>query len=221
MPVTNEDAGRAIKAVLDRYGSHINAGYVMGMRGIPSTDIIKILPAAQYRPQFDQYYRSFFAPTNSMGRTRKMIGIANADAEVCGSFNCPAFCSPAVHTSARTIYVNADEPNTYATLCHELCHYISHGNFYPEFYAMGGANPDIVEGVTEYLTRNVSAEVEAERRRLGKYQKQFEAVQGALIAGSQGELDVIKFALRGEYVALLGLGGTQFGAAPLAPKPAN
>jgi hypothetical protein len=37
-----------------------------------------------------------------------------------------------------------------------------------------------------------------------------------LIAGSQGEIDVIKFALKGEYVRLQGLGGTQFGAAPLA-----
>jgi hypothetical protein len=221
MPVTNADAVRAIRAVLDKYGSYLNAGYVMGMRGIASTDIIKILPASQYRPQFDQYYRSFFAPINSMGRTVQMIDIANADAEVCGSFNCPAFCSPAVHTSARKIYVNVDEPNTYATLCHELCHYISHGNFYPEFYSMGGANPDILEGVTEYLTRNISVEVETERRQRGKYQTQYDAVRNALIAGSQGEIDVIKFALKGEYVPLQGLGATQFGAAPLAPPPAR
>jgi hypothetical protein len=221
MAVTNNDAARAINAVLNKYENYLNAGYVMGMRGIPSTDIIKILPAVQYRPIFDQYYRSFFAPINSMGRTAKMIGIANADAEVCGSFNCPAFCSPAVHTSARTIYVNADEPNTYATLCHELCHYISHGNFYPEFYSMGGANPDILEGVTEYLTRNISVEIEGDRSRLKKYQNQYDAVCKALIAGSQGEIDVIKFALQGEYVPLQGLSGTQFGAAPLAPKPAR
>jgi hypothetical protein len=221
MAVTDKDAARAITAVLNKYGKYLNAGYVMGMQGLPSNDIIKILPAAQYRPQFDQYYRSFFGPINSMGRTVEMIGIANADAEVCGSFNCPAFCSPAMYTSARTVYVNADEPNTYATLCHELCHYISHGNFYPEFYAMGGANPDILEGVTEYLTRAISHEVEAERRRRKKYQTQFDAVRKALIAGSQTEIDVIKFALLGEYVPLKGLGGTQFGAAPLAPKPAK
>ena len=51
--------------------------------------------------------------------------------------------------------INADKENTFSTLCHEMCHYISHGNLYPEFYAMGGDNPDIVEGVTEYLTRNL------------------------------------------------------------------
>jgi hypothetical protein len=220
MAVTEQDAARAIDAVLNKYGKYLNAGYVLGMRGLPAGEIIKIMPAAQYRPQFDQYYRSFFAPINSMGRIKKMIDIANADAEVCGSFNCPAFCSPAIHTSARRVYVNADEPNTYATLCHELCHYISHGNFYPEFYAMGGPNPDILEGVTEYLTRAISPEIEKDRRTRRKYQTQYDAVRNALIAGSQGEIDVIKFALLGEYVPLQGLGGVQFGQAPLAPPPA-
>lgn len=208
MPVTDADAVRAINAVLTTYGPYLPPGVASAVRGKDPKAIIKILPAAQYRPQFDQYYRSFFAAINSKAfGIRYTIDIANDESEVCGSFNCPAFCAPAVNVTDRVIYVNKDEDNTYATLCHELVHYISHPNFYPEFYSMGGENPKILEGVTEYLTRNISQDVAKERRAKKKYQAWYEAVNTALIKGSQGDLTVIRFALQGQYVPLMGLGG--------------
>jgi len=210
MALTDDDVKRAVELVLNKYGNHLPAGVASTIRGKKPTDIVRLLPASQYRPQFDQYYRSFFAAINSKAfGVTFTLDIANDDAEVCGSFNCPAFCSPAVLNTGRLIYVNLDEDNTFATLCHELCHYISHGNFYPEFYAMGGENPKILEGVTEYLTRNLSTAVRDERARKEKYQAWYEAVTKAMVAGGQGELDMIRFALRGEYVALPNLDGVK------------
>jgi hypothetical protein len=210
MPVTDDDATRAIELVLKTYGSYLPSGVASAIRGRSARDIVKILPANEYRPIFDEYYRSFFAAINSKAfGIVHTITIANADEEVCGSFNCPAFCSPAVVNTGRTIYVNKDEDTTFATVCHELCHYISHGNFYPEFYSMGGENPKILEGITEYLTRNLSREVSRERRDKQKYQAWYESVNAALIRGSQGDLAVIDFALKGKYVPLQGLGGVK------------
>ncbi|HVZ08051.1 MAG TPA: hypothetical protein VHC04_09070 [Rhodopila sp.] len=220
--VTETDAANAVKAVLGKYGPYLPSEVVNAMNGVAATSIIQILPAAQYRPQFDIYFRNFFAAINAKAfGTQRVIGIANADAEVCGSFNCPAFCSPAMSISGRKVYVNNDEPNTFATLCHELCHYISHPNFYPEFYAMGGDNPFILEGVTEYLTRNISPFVAQQRSAAKKYQANYDAVSNALIAGSQSEADMINFALKGKFTTLAGLNGVAPGQAPLAPPPAR
>ncbi len=217
MALTEMDAARASNDVLNKYGEYLPLGVAGAIRAKDPKAVVKILPAAEYRPQFDEYFRSFFAAINAKAfGTKKMTTIANSKDEVCGTFNCPAFCAPAIKVTDRVIYINKNEDNTYATVCHEMVHYISHPNFYPEFYAMGGENPKILEGVTEYLTRSISSEVAKERREKQKYQAWFDNVNNALIKNSQGDLAVIKFALRGEYVPLLGLGGVEPGRAPLA-----
>jgi hypothetical protein len=206
MTVTRQDASNAIDVVLQKYGAHLPQGVASAIRAKNTDDVIKILPGVQYQPIFDDYFASFFAPTNAKNfGLKRTIGVVMQ----CGSFGCPAFCSPASSPLHRTMYINADKDNTFSTLCHEMCHYISHGNFYPEFYAMGGDNPDIVEGVTEYLTRNINSAVRSDRETRQKYVKQYDMVSRALIAGSQGELDVIRFALRGDYCALPCVGGVK------------
>jgi hypothetical protein len=105
--------------------------------------------------------------------------------------------------------VNQDEPITFGTLYHEFIHYLEHSNFYPEFYAMGGNNPAILEGVTEYLTRNVNERVRLDRASQGKYQDWYDQLLGSMKDGSHGEMDIIRFAFKGQYVDLKGLGGVQ------------
>lgn len=208
MAVTYTDASNAIHETLRMYGVHLPRGLADQIRRKGVHRIYQILPAAAYRPMFDVYYRNFFAAINAQAfGTKFAIGVAKAPDPVCGTFNCPAFCAPAVNPLDRMIYVNQDEGLTAGTLYHEFVHYISHSNFYPEFYSMGGENPKILEGVTEYLTRNISSRVEYDRSSQNKYQDWFDAVVQAMADGGLGELDMIRFALKGEYVNLPKLDG--------------
>ena len=52
MPVTDDDATRAIELVLKTYGSYLPFGVASAIRGRSARDIFKILPANEYRPIF-------------------------------------------------------------------------------------------------------------------------------------------------------------------------
>ncbi len=212
MPLTSADASRAMTEVLKKYAVHLPQGLAPRIRALDPARVFRILPADEYRPHFGQYYKSFFAAINAKAfGTEFTIQTAarNQAADICGTFNCPAFCSPAIDNTHRVIYVNQDEPNTFGTLCHEFIHFLEHPNFYPEFYAMGGNNPAILEGVTEYLTRNLNDRVRLDRASQGKYQKWYNELLGSMKAGGHGELDMIRIAFKGEYVNLKGLGGVK------------
>lgn len=202
MPVTTVDASQARYEVLHKYESFLPAGLATRVRSLGLTEIFKILPAAQYRPVFDEYYRNFFAATNAKAfGTEFTIGVANAPDDVCGTFNCPAFCAPASNVTDRTIYVNEDENVTFGTIYHEFIHFLEHPNFYPEFYAMGGDNPSVLEGVTEHLTRQVSPRVEHDRRSQDKYQKWFAMVQRATASLGQARDQLLaELAFKGKLI---------------------
>lgn len=217
--LTLNDAQRVRKAVLDRYEGYLPAGLAPKVRAKPIAEIFFILPEAEYTRHFDAYYRSFFAAINvvALGKktktgepkkgTASLIGIARDPDNVYDSFACPAFCAPAVNPTDRKIYVNVDAGSTIGTLYHEFIHYLSHANFYPEMYAMGGKSPIILEGVTEYLTREVNPIVKNDRASQGKYQPWYAEV-GATISGVTATDRMARMAFRGELADVATLGGT-------------
>lgn len=168
------DAVTAMTDVLKRYEDVLPGGLAGRVRSANPATIFHILPEANYTPHFDAYFRKWFAATNvvACGGTESVIGIANSNRSVYASFACPAFVAPAVDPMHRKIYVNADAGVTIGTLYHEFVHFLSHGNFYPEFYALGGRNAIILEGVTEFLTRAVGPEIYRDRASGEKYDTQ-------------------------------------------------
>jgi hypothetical protein len=164
---------------------------------------LRILPEAQYRPHFDAYYRNFFATINTaaLGGARRLIGFANAPTDAYSNFACPAFCAPANDVTRRRIYVNRDAGVTIGTLYHEFLHYLQHPRFYPEFYALGGRSPNVLEGVTEYLTRAVKPAVRLDREQGRKYQAWLDELMHALGLDPDDALDdqLAQLAFRGDY----------------------
>jgi hypothetical protein len=210
MPLNTYDASQVIREVLNRYESLLPLGLATKVRTLNPARIFHILPQANYTPHFDAYYRSWFAGINveACGGTARVIGIAKSTVDVYTQFACPAFCAPAVNVVDRRIYVNRDAAITIGTLYHEFIHYLSHGNFYPEFYAVGGRSPIILEGVTEYLTREVSTAVDQERSKQGKYANQLSDVTAR--AGGRGPKTFKTFvaiAFLGDLSAIPTLGG--------------
>lgn len=208
MPVNTYDASIVMKEVLNRYGDYLPGDLVSYLRSANPARIFRILPAKEYTPQFDAYFRSFFVAINvvALGGIRKMIGLANSGASIA----CPAFCAPAIDITQRRIYVNRDAGVTIGTLYHEFIHFLEHPNFYPEFYATGGASPNILEGVTEYLTRAVSSKVKQDRFSQRKYQAWLDQISSSLGLSSTGPLDdrVARLAFQGDFTLVPQLGGT-------------
>jgi len=171
MPLTIGDATVAMEAVLKKYGAHLDQFVLAGVQNMSVGKIFRILPQAQYTPYFNSVFKNFFAAINvvALGGTRKMIDLANKATDASPAIACPAFTAPAVHVTDRVIYVNADANITIGTLYHEFVHFLEHGNFYPEYYSLGGDSPKVLEGVTEYLTREVDPNIKAERQNGGKY----------------------------------------------------
>ncbi len=205
------DASDAMQQVLDRYETYLPAGLAPKIRSMNPSRIFRILPAAKYEPYFDAVFRNFFAAINvsACGGTKEVIGVANDSKSAFDNFACPAFCAPAVNVTDRVIYVNRDAGVTNGTLYHEFIHYLSHPNFYPEFYAMGGNSPNILEGVTEYLTRRVGRHVAHDRYLQGKYQSWFAQVSRDMGGNPTTSLDSLaQLAFQGDMSVIGTLGGT-------------
>jgi hypothetical protein len=174
MALTIADATVAMDAVLKKYEPHLDPFVVAAVQNMAVGKIFKILPQAQYTPYFNSVFKNFFAAINVVALSdpthkMKMIDLANNATDAAPAIACPAFTAPAVKVWDRVIYVNADANILIGTLYHEFVHFLEHGNFYPEYYALGGNNPKILEGVTEYLTREVDPNIKAERQNGGKY----------------------------------------------------
>jgi len=211
MPPNTLDASQVIATVLDRYEPYLPIGLAPKVRTLNPARIFQILPEAEYRPHFDRYFRSFFAAINTQAfGTKRMLGLAWAPDNVCGAFNCPAFCAPAVNVEDRHIYINRDiQGLNVATLYHEFIHYLSHPSFYPEYYALGGDNPKILEGVTEYLTRGVRADIGAARAADGKYQTWLDMVTDSIGAGANTERHLARLAFLGDLSVVDIVGGVR------------
>lgn len=173
MTLNMAQASSVMWQVLDVYGSELPGGLADKVRSLSPSKIFHLLGHDNYVPHFDAYFRSWFAPTNTV-----VFGLEDIyDYLRTGEhFACPAFCSPAVDPTGRRIYVNLGAGNTKGTLYHEFVHFLSHGNFYPELYALGGQSPVLLEGATEYLTREINGSIAADRKKQGKYQKALETV---------------------------------------------
>jgi hypothetical protein len=171
MALTLADAAVAMNAVLNKYKSYLDPLVVAGVQNKSVGQMFRILPQSQYTPYFNSVFKNFFAAINvvALGGIKKMIDLAHTATDASPAIACPAFTAPAVNVTDRVIYVNADSNITIGTLYHEFVHFLEHGNFYPEYYSLGGNNPKILEGVTEYLTRAVDTSIDAERKNGGKY----------------------------------------------------
>jgi len=194
--VDMNDAVQVIRDVLERYENDLPAGLASKVKSVNPAKIFFILSENNYAPHFDAYFRAWFAVTNVIAcarpneaaPTERIIGIAKGAANAYSKFACPAFVAPAVDPLNRRIYVNAESGVTIGTLYHEFIHFLSHGSFYPEFYALGGRNPIILEGVTEFLTRNIAPGIYRDRASQGKYDSQLLDV--LMHAGGGGERTV-------------------------------
>ncbi len=204
------DANNAMQRVLNRYEQYLPAGLAPKVRSMNPAKIFRILPGPEYKPYFDAVFRNCFAAINvsACGGTRTVIGVANSPQTVYDNFACPAFCAPAVNVTDRVIYVNRDAGVTNGTLYHEFIHYLSHPNFYPEFYALGGNSPNILEGVTEYLTRRVAQDVAHDRYLQRKYQDRFAQVARDMGGNPTTTLDSLaQLTFQGDMAVLGTLGG--------------
>ena len=198
------DASSVMEVVLNRYEQYLPGGLASKVRSMNPARIFRILPAGSYQPYFDAVFTNFFAAVNVCALGMDVIGVANRGE----SFPCPAFCAPAVNVTDRVIYVNRDSGVTVGTLYHEFVHYLSHPNFYPEFYALGGDNPRILEGVTEYLTRRIAAPVAHDRYGQRKYQAWFTQVSRDMGGNPTTTLErLAALAFQGDLSVVPTLGG--------------
>lgn len=124
-----------------------------------------------------------------------------------GLCNCPAFTSPAINVLARNVYVNADMAQTsIGTLYHEFIHYLQHGNLYPEFYALGGKNIGVLEGITEFFTRRIDPAITIDRANGAKYQVYFDDISRRIGTSMPRRNALIRYCFQGEpYVDLGGM----------------
>jgi hypothetical protein len=178
----------AMEAILNTYGKCLPSGLLAKVQAQKASDIYSILPADQYQKVFTEYYTHFFhAPMSQILGPGKAIE------------TCPAFVAPGIDNTRRKIYIKEDPRTTKGTYYHEFVHYLQHPDFYPEFYCIGGKNPGILEGVTEWLTRGVSVDIEKERQRQGKYQAYFETINAWVQGGSNkgGVAAVLQLSFQG------------------------
>lgn len=207
MPLTIGDATVAMNAVLKKYESHLDQYLAAGVRKMTVGQIFRILPQAQYAPYFNSVFKNFFAAINvvALGGVRKMIDLARQTqvTDTNPAIACPAFTAPAVNVTDRVIYVNSDANITIGTLYHEFVHFLEHGNFYPEYYSLGGEYPKILEGVTEYLTRQVDPNIEAERKNGQKYKAFLDVTMNRAWGSASDTLaKMIKVAFQGDMSSL-------------------
>jgi hypothetical protein len=220
MPLNMGDANQALRGVLKTYGHFLPGTLEHDIRGAGAGAFVRILPQDQYRIHFNSVFSRFFAANNAqafgLGRVIAPLGggsiqdrlnalmpVRNAHAAI----PCPAFCAPAVNVLQRKIYVNRDAPITIGTLYHEFIHFIQSSNFYPEFYSMGGGNPNLLEGVTEFFTRRISGAIANERAGQGKYQAHFNTIRNRIGNNGMDRMNLIRYSFQGgDY---MNLGGVQ------------
>jgi hypothetical protein len=218
-PPTIGDATVAMDAVLKKYGPFLDPFVLAVVEKTDVNKIYRILPEDEYAPHFNSVFRNFFAAINAEALyarknpdqprtqndplTYQTILLARNATGATPVIACPAFTSPAVNVWDRVIYVNKDSGLTIGTLYHEFVHYLEHGNFYPEYYSLGGNNPKILEGVTEYLTREVHPNIRGERELGRKYQPFLDITLNRAWGSDKETLEkMIKVAFEGDMKSL-------------------
>ena len=196
-PMDIEWGEYARRDILARYRDWLPKDLVTAVRQKKIEDIFLILAPDEYQRHFDAYYSHFFAAPMAA-----LLGPGKAIS------TCPAFVAPAVDNTRRKIYVKRSGATGFGTFYHEFIHYLQHFDFYPEFYCIGGRNPALLEGVTEYLTRAVRAEVRQDRARRGNYQAYFDEISSWVKGDRERLAAIMDLNFRGTRCdALEALGG--------------
>lgn len=138
------DAQRAMDLVRATYSG--NYPKLLDANGCD--EVYEFLDLPQFTKKFELTYNACFKAANNFSQP--------ASAFVSGV---NAFVASDYRNFRRKIYVKNDPSLKWGTLVHEYIHYLTHRYLYPTCYERGGAWPDLIEGITEYLTRTTSDEV--------------------------------------------------------------
>lgn len=138
------DAQRAVDLVRATY----KGNYPQFLDASGVDEIYVFLDKPEFLQKFKLTYNACFKQAN--GYTEKAKDVVD---------NVNAFVASDYRNLKRKIYVKNDPSLWWGTLVHEYIHYLTHRYLYPTCYERGGAWPDIIEGVTEYLTRTTSTEM--------------------------------------------------------------
>lgn len=166
------DAQRAVDLVRATYKGQYAAG--LDANGVD--EIFEFLEPDQFAIKFAITYNCCFKAANNFTQeSGDFVGYVNA------------FVASDYRNFRRKIYVKKKEDILWGTLVHEYLHYLTHRFLYPTCYERGGRWPDLIEGVTEYLTRNTSEEVSRIRT---SYKIPFEQVN-SYVGGDKGRHQAI------------------------------
>jgi len=138
------DAQKAVDLVRATYKGEYPA--LLDANGVDEVFVFLDLP--EFTSKFKLTYNCCFKQAN---------GLKKQAEEFVGGVN--AFVASDYRNFRRKIYVKRDPNLLWGTLVHEYIHYLTHRYFYPTCYERGGPWPDLVEGITEYLTRTIGPEV--------------------------------------------------------------
>ncbi|MGH7189725.1 MAG: hypothetical protein ACREF0_11175 [Acetobacteraceae bacterium] len=111
-------------------------------------EVFEFLDLPQFTKKFRLTYNACFKRANNFSEEAH---------EVVDDVN--AFVASDYRNFRRKIYIKNDPSLMWGTLVHEYIHYLTHRYLYPTCYERGGRWPDLIEGITEYLTRTTSDDV--------------------------------------------------------------
>ncbi len=174
------DAQKAMDLVRATYSAH----YPKMLDANGCDEVYEFLDLPQFTTKFTLTYNACFKQANNFTQSAgDVVKFVNA------------FVASDYRNFRRKIYVKNDPNLKWGTLVHEYLHYLTHRYLYPACYERGGAWPDRIEGITEYLTRTTSDEVAKIRT---SYEKQFLQVDSYVGGDPSKRLAVIQCCFAGE-----------------------
>ena len=187
-PVLNMyDAQKAMDLVRATYSTH----YPRLLDANGADEVFVFLDKPEFAKKFALTYDICFKKANNFTeKSSDFVDYVNA------------FVASDYRNFRRKIYVKNDPSLKWGTLVHEYIHYLTHRFFYPTCYNRGGRWPDLIEGVTEYLTRTSSTDVAKIRV---SYERLFLQVDSFVGADPSKRQAVIDCCFSGETWKLGGL----------------
>jgi len=142
MSVSNQDCIDAGKDVIEHVNMYLPEGFLTKYSVNENIgNLFNVLSAAEFERQFNIFYSGFFAHIFGKGAIK--------------SDQVNGFATPAPHYN-RKLYIQDPGGANKGTIRHEFIHWLQHYNFYPKYYISDGTDSaDVVEGVTEYFTRQI------------------------------------------------------------------
>lgn len=178
--LTVMDAQKAMDLVRSTYSAH----YPKLLDANGADEVYVFLDLPQFTRQFELTYNACFKKANNFSESASdFVGGVNA------------FVASDYRNFRRKIYIKNDPSLKWGTLAHEYIHYLTHRFLYPTCYERGGRWPDLIEGITEYLTRTASPELEQSRT---NYKTQFLQVNSFVSGDPSKRQAVIDCCFAGE-----------------------